>query len=202
MSSPIEIFQATFDPEASWSEQMLELLELQRARLDNLLFVQPRAYYERFTPERGTFFFAVQGARLVGFLLVGHAPAIEPLWHDYITRLGATLEQCCVTIQTLIDPAYRGLGVGIALQRMGLVHVHALGIRHSLMTIHPDNAANLAIGASLGYRELDRTLAYSARLPRVLLHLDIDVYAQSRWASTTMTAVPAPPPGSCHRALG
>ncbi|MDI1452185.1 hypothetical protein [Polyangium sp. 6x1] len=73
-------------PIDSWSAHQLGLLELQRARPDNLLFVQPPAHYASFTPRRGAFFLAAHGARLVGFHLVGYAPAINPLWHDHIHR--------------------------------------------------------------------------------------------------------------------
>ncbi|MEZ4307640.1 MAG: GNAT family N-acetyltransferase [Polyangiaceae bacterium] len=146
---------------------------MQRSRADNLLYVQSREYYEAVTPERGVYFAAWQGAGLVGFHLSGFASAIHPLWRPYMDRIGGADSEFCVNIQTLVHPDYRGRNTGSVLQQEALRHLRERGARHSLVTIHPDNVANLKICARLGYREIDRTLVYDTRVPRVLLHLDM-----------------------------
>ncbi|MDY2815603.1 MAG: GNAT family N-acetyltransferase [Bullifex sp.] len=68
-----------------------------------------------------------------------------------------------------VDPAYRGKGMQKKLMELGERDAAALGYRHLMCTIHPDNAASLKSALSLGYRIVKTVEKYGGKTRHILI---------------------------------
>lgn len=109
-----------------------------------------------------------------GNLMVGYG-ALRHLvnWPDYLGEPLFLPEQCGLMLVNLVDPAYRGRGVGRELARLRLEFAKSLGCQHLYVTVHPANEASVRVLEGLGFETLDEREIFTEKLLRRIMYMSL-----------------------------
>jgi mycothiol synthase len=64
-----------------------------------------------------------------------------------------------------VDPAYQGLGLGLAVTILGLAHLRERGVTEAMLYVDADNSAAIEIYSRLGFTRFAADVMYSRRSP-------------------------------------
>ncbi|MCB9761164.1 MAG: GNAT family N-acetyltransferase [Alphaproteobacteria bacterium] len=162
-----DTFENALDP--SLAARLLALVEAERHRLGSLLNLHEPAFYTGFHGAAGRTAIATSGDRVVGFALLGFGDAIYPAYRPRLEGLGVPLARMAVLSGCLIDPAWRGLGVGRELTAMLVAHADALGLGYVVVTTHAENHSSWRLLCSLGFESLGQVALPDSGEPRILM---------------------------------
>ena len=73
----------------------------------------------------------------------------------------------------LVDPHYRGQGIGKQLGKIRVDWAKSLGFRYLFSTVHPDNTASMRLLTGLGMNKIAQKPMFSTRLLRNLMFVDL-----------------------------
>ncbi|MGB1091459.1 MAG: GNAT family N-acetyltransferase, partial [Oceanobacter sp.] len=88
--------------------------------------------------------------------LVGYAAlrSMSP-WPAYMDAAEFPPEQCALMLLNLVDPDYRGMGIGKQLAEARIQLASEMGYRHLYVTVHPDNQGSVKVLEKQGFQLLD-----------------------------------------------
>lgn len=153
--------------------------------LDSLLTLVERAQQDNASPfmyPNGSEFYTgnLQGntlnvAALDGERMVGYA-SLRPMnpWPEYLDPTNLPPEHCALMLLNLVDPAYRGLGIGKRLAKARIEMAKEAGFHHLFVTVHPENLSSIAVLEHFGFRLVTQKPMFSNQLLRNLMQLDLN----------------------------
>ena len=153
--------------------------------LDALLTLVKRAEHDNASPymyPNGAAFYTgnLQGntlnvAALDGDRMVGYA-ALRPMnpWPEYLDPTDLPPEHCALMLLNVVDPIYRGLGIGKRLAKARIEMAREAGFHHLFVTVHPENLSSIAVLEHFGFRLVTQKPMFSNQLLRNLMQLDLD----------------------------
>ncbi|MCE2027685.1 GNAT family N-acetyltransferase [Sessilibacter corallicola] len=111
---------------------------------------------------------------LVDNTVIGYAALrrMDP-WPSYLTPVNLPINKCGLMLINLVDPKWRGKGVGRKLceSRLSIAEQH--GINHLFSTVHPENTASMQSLIKLGFTVLEEREMFEQKLRRCVLYLDL-----------------------------
>ncbi|MGY0216533.1 N-acetyltransferase family protein [Endozoicomonadaceae bacterium StTr2] len=94
-------------------------------------------------------------------------------WPAYLDRPDVQPEHCALMLLNLVDPEYRGRGIGQQLASARITAARAHGFKHLFATVHPDNIASNQVLERQGFHRVAQQPMFSERLLRNLMRLDL-----------------------------
>lgn len=164
---------ATGEAVAPWAAAMAALARAEAARWGAWLHENEAAFYGRFHGAHGATVVAERGGALVGFALLGFAPALASAFDEEIARLGLDRARCGSLVQSCLDPALRGGGLGQRLVALRIEAARARGIGDLWATAHPDNHAALATLRRVGGEVVAVRRVYSTQVLRAIVRVPL-----------------------------
>lgn len=157
------------DADRAWAlPQILAFVAAQRP-YSPLLNLQEDPFYARFFDGDGWVIGAWRGEALLGFVLLGGRPFLEPLWTPLIARMGLDAARCGVVVHILVGHRERGLGLGVRLMTAACSLAWSQRLRTLFATCHPDNTAVLQLFDRFGLAPQETRVVYRAAVKRALL---------------------------------
>lgn len=155
----------------TYIDALMSLVE--RAQADNrspYMYPNDRDFFERNLAGATINILALDGETLVGYAALRK---MVP-WPEYLDSPEHPPATCALMLLNLVDPAYRGRGIGKQLSDARIASAQAAGIRHLYVTVHPDNEPSNRVLNRLGFRLIAQKPMFSNQLMRNLMQLDLD----------------------------
>jgi len=96
-------------------------------------------------------------------------------WPDYLEPCHYPPERCALMLYNLVDPEYRGQGIGKQLSAARLKAAVNAGFEHLFTTVHPDNEPSIRVLTKLGFQVIAQKPMFSNQLMRKLMYLHLTV---------------------------
>lgn len=112
---------------------------------------------------------AFDGDNIVGYAALR---TMHP-WPDYLDPCEYPTQECALMLFNLVDPQYRGQGIGKQLSKARIASAKNAGFRHLFVTVHPDNAPSIRILDGLGFTFIAQKPMFSNQLMRNLMSLNL-----------------------------
>jgi ribosomal protein S18 acetylase RimI-like enzyme len=95
-------------------------------------------------------------------------------WPSYLTPTDFPNNQCALLLINLVDPDFRGKGIGSLLCDSRIQMAKQRNYRHLFTTVHPHNTASIKILTKFGFSILEERELFEQRLPRYVMHADLE----------------------------
>lgn len=166
----IEIIAPRPTDAARYLDPLCSLVErAQQGDASPYLYPNGPAFYQRNLAGATLNLLALAGVQVVGYA----ALRMMSPWPDYFDPPKHPPEQCALMLLNLVDPAFRGQGLGQQLAEARIELAKAQGIKHLFVTVHPDNRASVRVLARQGFRLIAQKPMFTERLLRNLMQLDL-----------------------------
>ena len=151
-------------------DALMSMIERSEAgSLSPYMYPNQREFYER-----NLLGATVNVLAFVDDTLVGYAAlrAMTP-WPDYLDPPEHPPETCALMLLNVVDPAYRGKGIGKQLADARIQAARARGFHHLFVTVHPDNTPSMRVLEQQGFQLIAQKPMFSNQLLRNLMQLDL-----------------------------
>lgn len=155
--------------DVKYLDDLMTLVErINTASAAPYLYAHERDFFEKNLCGATYNVLAFEGQQLIGYAALR---GMQP-WPDYLNEYNYYQpEQCALMLYNLVDPNCRGKGVGKQLAQARIELAKQLGLKHLLVTVHPDNHATVHILEQSGFELIAQKPMFSQQLLRNLMHL-------------------------------
>jgi len=133
------------------------------------LYPQNRDFFENNLKGATINLLALNGDHVVGYCALRK---MTP-WPEYLSLEQYIPEECALMLFNLVDPDFRGLGIGKQLSLQRIVVAKKAGFRHLFVTVHPENVPSVSILEKLGFTLIAQKRMFTTKLMRKLMYLYI-----------------------------
>ncbi|MGH1539474.1 MAG: GNAT family N-acetyltransferase [Arenicella sp.] len=158
------------DQDMVYIDAVISLVErTQLADAAPYLYSHKRGFFERNLSGETINFLALDGNKVIGYSALRK---MDP-WPEYLELGGHKPEECCLMLFNLVDPDYRGLGIGKQLSMARVASARKARFRHLFATVHPDNEYSVRALSGLGFTVIAQQPMFSNLQMRYLMHLNL-----------------------------
>ncbi|WP_461534967.1 GNAT family N-acetyltransferase [Spongorhabdus nitratireducens] len=154
----------------AYIDELMSLVE--RARADNAspyMYPNGRDFYAGNLAGATINILAIKEDSLVAYAALRK---MSP-WPEYLGLPNVDPQSCALMLLNLVDPEYRGRGIGQQLASARITAARAHGFKHLFATVHPDNIASNQVLERQGFHRVAQQPMFSERLLRNLMRLDL-----------------------------
>jgi ribosomal protein S18 acetylase RimI-like enzyme len=156
--------------DVSYTDAIMSLLNrAQDAKAVPYLYPNNRDFFERNLMGDTINILALDKEKVIGYAALRK---MTP-WPDYLEPTELNPEECALMLLNLVDPEYRGLGIGKNLLKARIESAKQAGFFHLYATVHPDNTASVHVLTGLGFEIIAQKPMFSNQLMRNLMYLNL-----------------------------
>lgn len=152
--------------------------------IDDLMALNDKAYQTHSAPyalpQERTFYYNNLAGATFNVLAMADQQAVGytalrrmTTWPEYLDPTTLPTEQCGLMLYSLVDPHWRGKGIGQALNQARLDIAKAQELRYLFATVHPDNTPSMKNLSCFGFEVIAQKMMFSQPVLRNLLFLDL-----------------------------
>jgi ribosomal protein S18 acetylase RimI-like enzyme len=151
-------------------DEIMSLVErTKKANAAPYLYSNERDFFERNLAGETINVLAFDGPNIIGYSALRRMSS----WPNYIEPCEHNPEQCALMLINLVDPSYRGKGIGKQLSAARIASAIKSGIYYLYVTVHPDNTPSISILKSFGFVLIAQKHMFSNNLMRNLMYLNL-----------------------------
>lgn len=94
-------------------------------------------------------------------------------WPDYLEPSEYPPKECGLLLFNLVDPVYRGQGIGKRLSAARVVSAKNAGFSHLFATVHPDNEPSIRVLYGLNFTVIAQKPMFTNQQMRNLMYLSL-----------------------------
>ena len=111
-------------------------------------------------------FFAYHEGKMVGFAVL----RVLHQWPVYFDFLAQPCQLSALVLIALVDPQYRGLGIGREFLVRRIDAARQIGVKHLYVTVHPQNSVNIKLLRSNGFETIATREIFSTQSLRQIMY--------------------------------
>ncbi|MGB0732553.1 MAG: GNAT family N-acetyltransferase [Pontibacterium sp.] len=155
-----------------FSEERLQSLVSLMSRASGhspYLYANDQAFFRRNLSGEANNVFVYDDKKMIGYAALR---SMNP-WPTYLDAQPYPPKQCAMMLINVVDPDYRGKGVGNLLMKARINVAKSEGMEHLFSTVHPDNAPSLRLLEKHGFNKIAQKEMFQEQLLRNLMYLNI-----------------------------